>query len=505
MLAMKLHAQRAFIVTGTLLLVGLTASGAHAGEADDLQVMIDRARNGVTDLERLDERSATREDAALLRLWLDEAWRLRSEQKYDEVRLVLDRCDAQAAMIREKIQAAKLLAQAAEKEEDTSPAARQHRQDAPIDPAGPDAEDRPGGPVEVRPVLLLTAAAALAACSTPPKPPELEAFEKLRADPGIMAAAQRSPDLVNGADRLLSRSTEEWQDNDLAQSRNSALLGQVKLRHALAVSQQAEAKRRMAAAETSAQVAQEEYARLQKELAAVNEQVALLRRLQETNQQLSAEQQRGQEERLRGGAADRISAAELAVKTADTVHAGNHAKVPYSMAVENLARARQEMSQGNFQAAQTSAEMAKIKADEAAGIAKPLYEKEAQAEENKARAEALARDAASIAGVVVRREARGSLQRLVIPLEAERLFPPPHHHDRFRQGGRAGTGGQPAEEVSQLPGPDRGLHRQPRPHRRAAGDVAGPGGIGVLRAGGARRGRQADGGQRSGIRRADRR
>jgi outer membrane protein OmpA-like peptidoglycan-associated protein len=275
----------------------------------------------------------------------------------------------------------------------------------------------------VRPVLLLTAAAALAACSTPPKPPELEAFEKLRADPGVMAAAQRSPDLVNGADRLLSRSTEEWQDNDLTQSRNSALLGQVKLRHALAVSQQAEAKRRMAAAESSAQVAQEEYARLQKELTAVNEQVALLRRLQETNQQLSAEQQRGQEERLRGGAADRISAAELAVKTADTVHASNHAKVPYSVAVENLARARQEMSQGNFQAAQTSAEMAKIKADEAAGIAKPLYEKEAQAEENKARAEALARDAASIAGVVVRREARGSLQRLVIPLEAERLFP----------------------------------------------------------------------------------
>jgi outer membrane protein OmpA-like peptidoglycan-associated protein len=275
----------------------------------------------------------------------------------------------------------------------------------------------------VRPVLLLAAAAALAACSTPPKPPELEAFEKLRADPGVMAAAQRSPDLVNGADRLLSRSTEEWQDNDLTQSRNSALLGQVKLKHALAVSQQAEAKRRMAAAETSAQVAQEEYARLQKELAAVNEQVALLRRLQETNQQLSAEQQRGQEERLRGGAADRISAAELAVKTADTVHASNHAKVPYSVAVENLARARQEMSQGNFQAAQTSAEMAKIKADEAAGIAKPLYEKEAQAEENKARAEALARDAASIAGVVVRREARGSLQRLVIPLEAEKLFP----------------------------------------------------------------------------------
>lgn len=98
------------------LLLGLSLS-AHAGEADDLQVMIDRARNGVTDLERLDERSVTRDEATLLRVWLDEAWRLRSEQKYDDVRVVLDRCDAQAEMIRQKIQAAKLVAQANEREE----------------------------------------------------------------------------------------------------------------------------------------------------------------------------------------------------------------------------------------------------------------------------------------------------------------------------------------------------------------------------------------------------
>lgn len=117
MSVMRLSAHRALILTGALLLGGLVTRDLLAGEADDLQAMIDRARNGVTDLERLDERSAAREDAALLRLWLDEAWRLRSEQKYDEVRLVLDRCDAQAAMIREKIQAAKLMAQAAEKEE----------------------------------------------------------------------------------------------------------------------------------------------------------------------------------------------------------------------------------------------------------------------------------------------------------------------------------------------------------------------------------------------------
>jgi outer membrane murein-binding lipoprotein Lpp len=95
----------------------LAPGRAVAGEADDLQAMIDRARNGVTDLERLDEKGAARDEVAVLRSWLDESWRLRSEHKYDDVRIVLDRCDAQAEMIRQKIQASKLMAQAAEREE----------------------------------------------------------------------------------------------------------------------------------------------------------------------------------------------------------------------------------------------------------------------------------------------------------------------------------------------------------------------------------------------------
>jgi hypothetical protein len=100
------------IVIGGGLAAALAPRAARAGEADDLQVMIDRARNGVPDLERQDERGAARDEASVLRMWLDEAWRLRSEQKYDEVRIVLDRCDAQTAMIREKIAASKETAQA---------------------------------------------------------------------------------------------------------------------------------------------------------------------------------------------------------------------------------------------------------------------------------------------------------------------------------------------------------------------------------------------------------
>lgn len=89
---------------------------ASAGEADDLQIMIERARRGADDLKRLDDQRSVQDETTLLNVWLDEAWRLRSEQKYDEVRVVLDRADAQAEMIRERITAAKLSAEATVKE-----------------------------------------------------------------------------------------------------------------------------------------------------------------------------------------------------------------------------------------------------------------------------------------------------------------------------------------------------------------------------------------------------
>jgi outer membrane protein OmpA-like peptidoglycan-associated protein len=257
--------------------------------------------------------------------------------------------------------------------------------------------------------------ATVLGCATPPKPPELEAFEKLRRDPAVDAASKKNVDLASGADRLLARARDQWESNDLAEARHSSLLGQVKLKHMVAVGEQEQARKRIANADAEARMLADERARLEKDLSVLNEQLALLKRLQEATQQLTAEQKRA-------GAADKIADAELAVKTADTVNANTHAHAAYLEAQQTLARARQEFQAGNFSAAQASAEMAALKANQAVSVAKPLYEHETQAAQNRARAEALARDAASIPGIIVRREARGSLQRLVIPIPSERLF-----------------------------------------------------------------------------------
>ncbi len=107
--------------TSFLLLVTLSLpSLARAGEADDLQRIIEDKRQTANDLDRLDDQKVAGTDVTVLRMWLDTAWSLRSQEKYDEVRVVVDRCKAQADMIREKITAAKLDAAAKQKEADVA-------------------------------------------------------------------------------------------------------------------------------------------------------------------------------------------------------------------------------------------------------------------------------------------------------------------------------------------------------------------------------------------------
>jgi hypothetical protein len=105
-------------VVFAFVFAGLSAAprAAMAGEEDDLQRQIETQRSGVNDLDRLDDLRATTEEITLLRAWLDEAWTLRSKHEYDQVREVLDRCIAQAELVRQKISAAKLRAQMQKRE-----------------------------------------------------------------------------------------------------------------------------------------------------------------------------------------------------------------------------------------------------------------------------------------------------------------------------------------------------------------------------------------------------
>ena len=116
---MTARSRRSLQIAVAAALCGAFGAGERAGlagEEDDLQREIDTQRVSVADLERLDELKATGDEITQLRSWLDEAWSLRSKHEYDQVREVLERTRKQADLIRAKIAASKLRAQAASRE-----------------------------------------------------------------------------------------------------------------------------------------------------------------------------------------------------------------------------------------------------------------------------------------------------------------------------------------------------------------------------------------------------
>jgi outer membrane protein OmpA-like peptidoglycan-associated protein len=274
----------------------------------------------------------------------------------------------------------------------------------------------------------LVAALALG-CATPPRPRELDAWDALRKDPNVGSAAKRSPDLVTSSDKLGAKANDEWQSNDLEESRRDALMAQVKLKTALALAEQDRLKAKIEKLSGDQAAAEEELASVSKDLASETEKLSLLQKYLEARKtadadkqrlaaQMSSDQQKAEAEQQRLSQTlateQKIAAAQLSLHTADTVDASKYASAEYRAATDMLTKAEEELKSGAFAPSQASADVAKKNADRAVEIAKPKYEQAAAMTQNKARDDSLSRDATGIAGVTVRSERRGDLQRLVL-------------------------------------------------------------------------------------------
>jgi len=100
------------VVLGTLTF----ARPAHADEDDDIQRQVETQKSTATDLEHLDVRRAATSELQRLRDWLNLAWDLRNKHEADDAKEVLDRCLAQAELIRQVIVSAQAKAEVTEKE-----------------------------------------------------------------------------------------------------------------------------------------------------------------------------------------------------------------------------------------------------------------------------------------------------------------------------------------------------------------------------------------------------
>jgi outer membrane protein OmpA-like peptidoglycan-associated protein len=271
--------------------------------------------------------------------------------------------------------------------------------------------------------LTVTLALATGACATPPKPAALIAYEGLRRDPHLEETRRHFPDLVASAEQYGQKADEEWQSNNLDDSTKAASMAEIKLKTALARNDQQNAKGRLQIVATEQAKANEVLAGIEKDLAGMNEQIKLVQKTAEAeaekkklSQQISTAENEKEKLSQQLVIEQKRAAAQLALRTADTVDAPKYAAADYGAATAMLAKGDAEIKQGNMGAALASLEVARTKAERAIELAKPSYEQAEQATQNRTRDEALSREAAALTGVSVRLERRGELQRLVIAI-----------------------------------------------------------------------------------------
>jgi outer membrane protein OmpA-like peptidoglycan-associated protein len=289
---------------------------------------------------------------------------------------------------------------------------------------------------DVRRQALVVGLAALAGCAAHARPDELVAFEKLRTDPNLSDADRRAFDLLAAADDLLVRVEGEWQRNDTVEVRRDALMGQIKVKTALAILESEHQKQRIANLDAALGLARDEQARLDDELETAREEVALLERFRTTKQsadeerrsfsaeiekakkQAAAEHQRLADqlatEKLRAQALEGLRVAELAVRTAETVDAPRFAKAKYAAATAMLQNAHKAFDAGRWDEVVERTASCRTEAEAGTNLARPQYEKANESINARARDRALESDASALPGVTTRLERDGDLQRLVL-------------------------------------------------------------------------------------------
>ncbi|HTA21319.1 MAG TPA: OmpA family protein [Polyangia bacterium] len=281
---------------------------------------------------------------------------------------------------------------------------------------------------DARPAARLISLLACAgfACASGPRPKELLALEQLRTDPTLSDTDRQAFDLLAAADALLLRAEIDWDHHDRYATRRDALMGQIKMKTALALIERQRAADRTAQLGAEQALADDEYADLSDRLAVVHEQVALLERFQAATTTASRERQALSSqiaaERQRADALDGLRRAELALRAAETVDASTYAKAKDTAAAGMLQQAHKDFDAGHWDAVLTGTALATMEAEQAIAIARPSYEAASTALTIRARDRALEGDATAISTLRTRLERDGDLQRLVLVLDG--LFTP---------------------------------------------------------------------------------
>lgn len=267
-------------------------------------------------------------------------------------------------------------------------------------------------------------------CLDRPLPVEIVSLQKLRTDPSVTGNQKEAFYALAAADDLLVRARSEWDSRDDKRARRDADMGQIKMKTAMAILQSERARARLASLDMELKAARDEEHEADQALTAFQEDVAMGARLASVSakvadQRKAATQVESDRQKLIGEVADdkrhlealdALRAAELDLKSADTVMASQYAKTPYDATVAMLQEAHRQFDAGNWDQALARAVTASGEAASAIDAARPRYEQAEQANAAALRDRALEEAAAGIGGIETRFERQKDLQKLVLVL-----------------------------------------------------------------------------------------
>ena len=285
-------------------------------------------------------------------------------------------------------------------------------------------------------LLLGLALSVEASWRSSPKPKEIVALEDLRANPTLSEPDRQAFDLLAAADGLLVLASREWEARNPVAARRDALMGQIKMKTALALLEAERTRAKVAQLDEELAISREEEERLDAQLATAQEETELLERLRAmklasaaqkkafseaadtAKKQAATERQRLTEQlaadKRKAQALDGIRVVELTLKIAETVDAPHYARAKYVAATGMLQDAHKEFDAGHWDESAARSTLAESEAEGGIALARPQYEKATQAMSNRARDREMEADATSIAGVQTRLERERELQRLVL-------------------------------------------------------------------------------------------
>ncbi len=285
--------------------------------------------------------------------------------------------------------------------------------------------------------LLLSSVLVLGpSCASSPKPKEIVALEDLRSNPTLSDPDRRAFDLLAAADGLLVLASREWEGRDAVAARRDALMGQIKMKTALALLEAERTRAKVAQLDEELAISRDEADRLDAQLATAQEETQLLERLQKmklasaaqkkalseavdsAKKQAATERQRLVEQlaadKRKAEALHALRVVELTLKVAETVDAPHYAKAKYVAATGMLQDAHKEFDAGHWDESAARSTLARAEAESGIALARPQYDKAAKAMSSRARDRELEADATSIAGIQTRLEREKDLQRLVL-------------------------------------------------------------------------------------------